>query len=106
VTAYDTHSTACRALNEAFEDCHGYSAEDFRAVFSGRLASLLGMPTDYGCHMRPLAPRMTAQQVRSLIYPVVDKMLPQATAIDLMQQIDNAMALSNHPMARAAKDHP
>ena len=104
MTPYDTHATAIKAMNEALEDCHGYIADDFRAVFSSRLANLLGLP-DHAC-ARTLAPRMTPREVRALIYPVVDRMLPQATAIDLMQQVDNAMALSNHPAAREAKPNP
>jgi hypothetical protein len=94
MTADVAHAVAVRALNETLEDYPGASAADTRAVFSARLANLLGMPVDYAMDCRPLSHRLTPREVRKLVYDVADLMLPGAAVVELMNGLDNAMALA------------
>jgi hypothetical protein len=41
IAALENHA---RALNEALEDCRGYTADDFRRVCYARMCECLGIP--------------------------------------------------------------
>jgi hypothetical protein len=64
IAALENHA---RALNEALEDCHGYTADDFRRVCYARMCECLGIPLrDQGLALK-LSKRRGIGEVRRLV---------------------------------------
>lgn len=98
-TAIDIHSEAIRAFNEAAESCGDHaSVHDLRIAFAAAFAAILGLPPSHQTRRLPL--RFTTSDVRQIVHPILERHIGGNRVIELMHDIDNAIALASHPAAR------
>lgn len=91
MTPADLHAEACRCLGDIYEDYIAITPHDAMALFSASLAPMLGLPAT---HRARIAQRFTARQLRSILWPILDDRLEGTTALELMNEIDRALAMS------------
>lgn len=86
IAALEAHA---RAVNESLEDCHGYTADDFRRVSYARMCECLGIPLrDQGLALRT-ARRRTIREVRHLVHAAGERIhLPATTLQTFMETLD------------------
>jgi hypothetical protein len=86
IAALENHA---RALNEALEDCRGYTADDFRRVCYARMCECLGIPLrDQGLVLK-LSKRRGIGEVRRLVHAAGERInLPTTTLTTFMETLD------------------
>lgn len=89
MTAGEIHAAACRIFNEIVEDDPRITLHDLRAMFAVGFADFLRLSPNQSANLKP---RMSDREVRTVVYDVIDPILPGQKVIEIMTDLDRAMA--------------